>query len=149
MHKIKMSFNRDICSLIYIPTINEIIFFRPKQNGKYACEVESWCPIEVDELPMGLNGQALMANAAGYTVFIKNSIAFPYFGKQYIRNNLVNKTCKSRNGIVTCKNKPCLYERGEGGNNIDDLNNGCQIFELGKMVEMAGGNFSQYVTHYF
>ena len=97
---------------------------------------------------MGLNGQALMAHAAGYTVFIKNSIAFHYFGKQYIRNTLVNKTCKSRNGIVTCKNKPCLYERGEGGNNIDDLNNGCQIFELGKMVEMAGGNFSQYVTHY-
>ena len=87
-----------------------------------------------------------MGNAAGYTVFIKNSVAFPYFGKEYVRNNLVKKTCKKLvNGTVVCKSKPCLYERGKGGNNINDLNNGCQIFELGKMVEMAGGNFSEYV----
>ena len=89
-----------------------------------------------------------MGNAAGYTVFIKNSVAFPYFGKEYVRNNLVKETCKEvGNGTLVCKNKPCLYKRGEGGNNIDDKNNGCQIFELGKMVEMAGGNFSQYVNY--
>ena len=85
-----------------------------------------------------------MASAAGYTVFIKNSIAFPYFGKEYIRNNLVHKTCKTeKNGTVVCRPKPCLYKRGEGGTNMNDLNNGCQIFQLGKMVEMAGGNFSE------
>ena len=125
--------------------INHLKFsiYRPNQEGKYTCEVESWCPIEVDELPKGLNGQALMGNAAGYTVFIKNSVAFPYFGKEYVRNNLVNKSCKMINGVQVCKNKPCLYKRGEGGDNIDDKNNGCQIFELGKMVEMAGGNFSE------
>ena len=84
-----------------------------------------------------------MANAAGYTVFIKNSVAFPYFGKEYVRNNLVNKTCTEKNGALVCRHKPCLYKRGKGGNNIDDHNNGCQIFQLGKMVEMAGGNFSE------
>ena len=92
---------------------------------------------------MGLNGQALMANAYKYTVFIKNSIAFPYFGKDYIRSNLVHETCKVDNGTRTCKNVPCLYKRGDGGNNVNDLNNGCQIFKLGEMVEMAGGNFSE------
>ena len=99
--------------------------------------------MEVDRLPKGLNGQALMGNAAGYTVFIKNSVAFPYFGKEYVRNNLVNKSCKMVDGVEVCKNKPCLYKRGKGGDNSDDKNNGCQIFELGKMVEMAGGNFSE------
>ena len=123
--------------------LNHFIY-RPKQDGIYTCEVESWCPIEVDELPMGLNGQALMANAAEYTVFIKNSVAFPYFDKEYVRNNLVNKSCKeAKNGTLVCKNKPCLYKRGNGGDNVDDLNNGCQIFKLGQMVEMAGGNFSE------
>ena len=91
--------------------------YRPNHEGTYTCEVESWCPIEVDELPRGLNGQALMGNAAGYTVFIKNSVAFPYFGKEYVRNNLVNKSCKMVNGVQVCKNKPCLYKRGEGGDN--------------------------------
>ena len=111
-----------------------LCIFRPpteKYQDTYTCEVESWCPIEVDQLPVVLNGQALMANASIYTVFIKNSVAFPYFGTGYVRSNLIHSP------------KPCIYKRGEGGDNIDDLNNGCQIFELGKMVEMAGGNFTE------
>ena len=39
-----------------------------------------------------------MAMAEDYTVFVKNSIAFPYFGEQYMRNNLIS------NG-----RRPCLY----------------------------------------
>ena len=56
-----------------------LFFFRPDSGGAHACEVESWCPIEVDRLPSGPH-RALMARAEDYTVFVKNSIAFPYFG---------------------------------------------------------------------
>ena len=73
---------------------------RPKrtQPGRgFSCEVNSWCPIEIDALPLGRR-RALMAMAEDYTVFVKNSIAFPYFGEQYMRNNLIS------NG-----RRPCLY----------------------------------------
>ena len=66
-------------------------------------------------------------NSQDYTVFVKNSIAFPYFGPEYVRNNLI-----SNNG------RPCLFK----AKNPDQ---GCQIFKLGDMVEMAGGNYSKWV----
>ena len=68
-----------------------------------------------------------MAQAADYTVFVKNSVAFPYFGSEFVRNNLI-----SNNG------RPCLYK-------IHDPDPGCQIFRLGDMITMAGGNFTEYV----
>ena len=67
-----------------------------------------------------------MQKAEDYTVFIKNSMAFPYFGEEYARNNLIGKN-----------NKPCMFEVTENGNN------GCQIFRLGHIVQLAGGNFSR------
>ena len=76
------------------------VLCRPKrtQAGRgFSCEVNSWCPIEIDALPLGRR-RALMAMAEDYTVFVKNSIAFPYFGEQYMRNNLIS------NG-----RRPCLY----------------------------------------
>jgi hypothetical protein len=91
--------------------------------GTFACEVESWCPIEEDVLPLG-DRRALMEKAEDYTVFVKNSIAFPYFGPQYVRNNLIGN-----NG------NPCLFTKQKP-------DQGCQIFRLGDRVEMAGGNFS-------
>ena len=107
-----------------------MVFYRPNAaTDAHACEVESWCPIEVDQLPNG-RSRALMAKAEEYTVFVKNSVAFPYFGPEYVRSNLVG------NG-----GKACLYERK--GDNYNDLNNGCQIFRLGDMVRYAGGNFAQ------
>ena len=60
-----------------------------------------------------------------YTVFVKNSIAFPYFGPEFVRNNLI-----SNNG------RPCLFK-------AKDPDQGCQIFKLGDMVQMAGGNYSK------
>jgi len=95
-------------------------------NGTYACEVESWCPIEVDSLPLGKD-QALMQKAEDYTVFIKNSMAFPYFGEEYARNNLIGNN-----------RRPCMFKV-----NAKKENNGCQIFRLGDMVQLAGGNFSR------
>ena len=99
------------------------------RKGSYVhvCEVETWCPIEVDELPLGKT-RALMEKAEDYTVYIKNSIAFPFFGPEYVRNNLVGN-----NG------KPCRY-------NLDPetgKSNGCQIFRLGDIVSWSGGNFSK------
>ena len=70
-----------------------------------------------------------MADAKDYTVFIKSSVAFPYFGDKYMRNNLVGN-----NG------KPCLFKQ----DNETGENNGCQIFKLGDIVELAGGNFSRF-----
>ena len=68
-----------------------------------------------------------MEKAENYTVFIKNSVAFPYFGVDFARNNLIGG-----NG------RPCTFQWTEDGGN-----NGCQIFRLGDMVTWAGGNFSQ------
>jgi len=98
---------------------------RPHHNTTYACEVESWCPIEIDKLPLG-DERALMQKSEDYTVFIKNSVAFPYFGHQFARNNLIGK-----NG------RPCMYKATMDGNN------GCQIFRLGDIITLAGGNFSK------
>jgi len=69
-----------------------------------------------------------MGRAEDYTVFIKNSIAFPYFGPEFVRNNLV-----ANNGM------PCMFKQDP----VTGENNGCQIFKLGEMVAYAGGNFSQ------
>ena len=100
-------------------------FSRPHHNTTYACEVESWCTIEIDKLPLG-DERALMQKSEDYTVFIKNSVAFPYFGHQFARNNLIGK-----NG------RPCMYKATMDGNN------GCQIFRLGDIITLAGGNFSK------
>ena len=75
--------------IYYIPSI---LFLRSPHvaSDAYSCEVESWCPVEIDSLPLGKR-RALMARAEEYTVFVKNSIAFPYFGAEYVRNNLVRR----------------------------------------------------------
>jgi hypothetical protein len=83
----------------------------------------------VDRLPLG-NKRALMQKAEDYTVFIKNSVAFPYFGGDFLRDNLIGE-----------QGKPCMYKRTEDGGN-----NGCQIFRLGDMIANAGGNFSRYAS---
>lgn len=68
-----------------------------------------------------------MEDAKDYTVFIKNSVAFPFFGTEFARNNLIGHG-----------GRPCMFKQTkEGGNN------GCQIFRLGTMVNLAGGNFTQ------
>jgi hypothetical protein len=85
------------------------------------CEIEAWCPVEEDRTPLA-NARTLMDNVAKYSVFIKNSIAFPLFGPEYRRNNIIPGP------------KPSIYhptKRPHG-----------QIFWLGEMVELAGGNFS-------
>ena len=69
-----------------------------------------------------------MDRAENYTVFIKNSIAFPYFGPEFVRNNL-----NANN------EKQCDFKKEK----ITDNSIGCQIFRLGDIVSLAGGNFSK------
>ena len=40
-----------------------------------------------------------MQKAEDYTVFIKNSMAFPYFGEEYARNNLIGNN-----------QRPCMFK---------------------------------------
>ncbi len=52
-----------------------------------ACEIFAWCPVEMDALP--LRDRPLMDRVDQYTFYVKNSIAFPYFGPQFRRNNVI------------------------------------------------------------
>ena len=94
---------------------------RSDHGGKedtYACEVSAWCPIELDILPMA--NKSLIEGTNEFTVFIKNSIAFPFFdAEKYRRNNMPR-------GI-------CIYDP-------DDIQTHyCPIFRLGDMMRQAGG----------
>ena len=93
-------------------------------RDKKVCEIESWCPVERDGLVKALPPtQPLMDRVDKYTVFIKNSIAFPLFGKQYRRNNVIP---------------------GPGPVFFHAQNNTLgQIFWLGDIVELAEGNFTE------
>ncbi len=67
----------------------------------FACEVESWCPVEIDALPLGRR-RALMARAEEYTVFVKNSIAFPYFGAEVTKIHFhIFKKCSQKLACTT------------------------------------------------
>ncbi len=86
------------------------------------CEIFSWCPVEQDSIPVG-KVFSLMDRVDKYTVYIKNSIAFPYFGEKYRRNNVIPGP------------RPTLYhpvDRPLG-----------QIFWLGDVVSLAKGNFTK------
>ena len=55
-------------------------------DGRHLCEISAWCPVENDEL-LSLDAPVL-SNTEKFTVYIKNSVAFPYFGQQYRKNNI-------------------------------------------------------------
>ena len=94
----------------------------PRAKRARVCEVEAWCPIEHDGLPLGKD-RPLMDRVDQYTVYIKNSVAFPFFGRQYRRNNVIPGP------------RPTIYHPAK--------NPLGQIFWLGDIVESAGGNFSR------
>ena len=58
-----------------------------------------------------------------FTVYIKNSIAFPHFGPQYQRNNILGGSGLS---LYHHKHNPLG-----------------QIFNIGEIVELAEGNYTQ------
>lgn len=54
----------------------------PNYPATKTCEIEAWCPVERDGLPLGMT-RPMMDRVDKYTVFIKNSIAFPLFGSKF------------------------------------------------------------------
>ncbi len=79
------------------------------------CEVQSWCPVEVDQRPLSDEEGPLITGVGDYTVFIKNSIAFPRFGHEYNRKNMDG-------------GRICVYEEGDPPERL------CPIFRLGDIV---------------
>lgn len=93
----------------------------------HVCEIYSWCPVEIDELPMqGFNlreNVPLLDAAKDFTVLIKNSVQFPKFGEALRNIQTDNATY-----LKTCNYNP-------------DTDLLCPIFKLGKIVELAHVDF--------
>ena len=85
------------------------------------CEISAWCPVENDE-NLSTTSPVLQGTEK-FTVYIKNSIAFPHFGPQYRRNNILGGS------------GPSLYHHKH--------NPLGQIFNIGEIVELAEGNYTQ------
>ena len=84
----------------------------------YVCEIRAWCPIELDKLP--IPNEPLLKNTDDFTVLLKNSISFPWFGADiYRRNNMPNGICK--------------FDPNDTSSYF------CPIFRLGDIVKLAGG----------
>jgi len=91
----------------------------------YVCEVEGWCPTEINALPF--RGQrALLGDSQEFTVLIKNSIEFPLF--KIRRRNIKYSSNSSYLGN-------CQYDK--------QRDQYCPIFKLETIVEEAGENYSK------
>ena len=74
-----------------------------------------------------LSEKPLLKETEKFTVYIKNSIAFPHFGPKYRRNNIMGGSVPS---IYNFKTNPLG-----------------QIFIIGEIVELAGGNYTVLATN--
>ena len=84
------------------------------------CEISAWCPVENDE---NLSTIApVLQGTEKFTVYIKNSIAFPHFGPEFRRNNIIGGS------------RPSFYHPTE--------NPLGQIFNIGEIAKMAGGDYN-------
>jgi len=97
-----------------------------KPYGK-VCEIYSWCPVEIDELPMpGFNlreNVPLLEAAKNFTILIKNNVQFPKFDES-LRNIMTD----NKSYLTSCN-----YD-----SETDPL---CPIFKFGKILELAKVNF--------
>ena len=85
------------------------------------CEISAWCPVENDE---NLSTIApVLQGTEKFTVYIKNSIAFPHFGPEFRRNNIIGGS------------RPSFYHPSE--------NPLGPIFNIGKIVRMARGDYNR------
>ncbi|KAK7933505.1 hypothetical protein WMY93_004401 [Mugilogobius chulae] len=92
-----------------------------QKDGKKACEIQGWCPGEVDTIKT-----TPMPEVENFTIFIKNSIRFPAFNYAKFRQYPSNDDTTY---IKTC--------------NYDMVNNTyCPIFRVGDVVRYAQQNFT-------
>ncbi|XP_071445985.1 P2X purinoceptor 4-like [Hetaerina americana] len=97
-----------------------------QKPGVLVCEVEAWCPVERDKLPLKGNG-VLIKGAVNYTVLIKSSMAFPSFGPTYRRNNVMDTYNSTY--LQSCHFNP-------------ETDPFCPVFQIGDIVDAAGENFT-------
>ena len=109
------------CKKIFISlTTGACIPETTENTPRSFCEISAWCPVETDET-LSQNSPVLKGTEK-FTVYIKNSIAFPHFGSKYRRNNIISGT------------RPSIYHQTK--------NPLGQIFNIGEIVELAGGNYT-------
>ena len=107
-------------------------FDKNEDNNIRVCEISGWCPVEHNSLLM--DTKPLLPNTENFTVFIKNTISFPWFdASMYKRNNMPY-------GI-------CIFEPSNQSTHF------CPIFRLGYIVDQAKGitikqnNWINMVSH--
>ena len=83
--------------------------------------ISAWCPVENDHNLS--TSRPVLKDTEKFTVYIKNSIGFPHFGPEFRRNNIIGGT------------RPSLYNHKH--------NPLGQIFNIGEIVELAGGNYTR------
>lgn len=89
------------------------------------CEILAWCPVEQQVLP--LNGKRpLLTAAENFTILIKNGIAFPKFGKEYQRRNIL----EDANSTYL---QSCIYD--------PQHHQFCPVFRVGDIITQAGESF--------
>jgi len=89
-------------------------------EGSSVCEISGWCPVE-DDQNLSLSAPVLR-DTEQFTVYIKNSVAFPHFGPKYRRNNIIGS------------GRPSFYN--------PVTNPLGQIFRIGEIVTLAKGNYT-------
>uniref|UniRef100_A0AAQ5YW55 P2X purinoceptor n=1 Tax=Amphiprion ocellaris TaxID=80972 RepID=A0AAQ5YW55_AMPOC len=85
------------------------------------CEIKGWCPAEIDTIKT-----TPMMEVENFTIFIKNSIRFPYFN--YTKGNFLPN-------ITADYIKKCSFDM--------DNNIYCPIFRVGDVVRYAQQNFTK------
>ncbi|XP_030041827.1 P2X purinoceptor 1 isoform X2 [Microcaecilia unicolor] len=92
-------------------------------NTIKTCEIFSWCPVEIDYI---IPKPPLLRAAVNFTLFIKNSIAFPR--SHVFRRNLVET-------ITSNTLKSCIYHKTKAPL--------CPVFRLGYIVNESGQQFDK------
>lgn len=88
------------------------------------CEIFAWCPVEQRSALPGK--RPLLAAAENFTILIKNGIAFPKFGKEYQRRNILEDASSTYL-------KNCTYH--------PQTNQFCPVFRIGDIITQAGESF--------
>ncbi|KAI1300157.1 P2X purinoceptor 4 [Halotydeus destructor] len=105
---------------------------RPEGQSSGTCEIKSWCPLEMDSLPLTGN-RPLLAATKNFTVLIKNTVTFSDFNVE--RRNIL----ETDNATFL---KICKY----GKETTDTESPLCPIFELGQIVAEAGQDYDELAS---